>query len=171
MRVDQAFQKAGFELVHAKRDKERGLLTMDVRIPLQSPKVPTRWKQVLDQMLTAQEAYAERGNATWDIDISKRFFSKRGVVRYLWRIAMSGNLEECQLMLAQATLASLRVGNEITEVLLIGQENLTPDLANGKIRGAYHRGEDDRASGVVAQALHTGGVNYRNMPSKDEGLL
>lgn len=163
MRLDQAFQKAGFEIVSADKTKDGSRLTFEVRVPLQG-QVPGRWKLMLDEVLTLSETLQKKGNKKWEVDISKKFFSRNGVVRYLWRIVMMGNLSSCQLVFVQSTLASLRSGVELTEVPLVGQENLTPDLKNGRVRGAYTRNEDDRASSVVAGAMMgNGGVGFRPM--------
>lgn len=171
MRVDQAFLRAGFEIVDAKNDKEKKLLTFDVRVPLQGM-IPMRWKQTVEHILLTTDALEERHKLTWKIDISKRFYVKHGSVRYLWRIVVNGDISGCQRAIVQAAISSMSVGAEVNEVRLVGQENLTPDLANGRVRGAYGRGEEDRASGVVAAALHgNGGVNYRQMPKNDEGIL
>ncbi len=162
MRLDQAFRKAGFEIVSANKATDGKRLTFEVRVPLQG-QIPGRWKLMLDEVLTTAEVFTKKGTAKWEVDISKKFFSNNGVVRYFWRIVMMGDLPACQIVFVQSTLASLRSGVELTEVPLIGQVDLTPDLKNGRVKGAYARNEDDRASGVVAGAMMgIGGVAWRD---------
>ena len=153
MRVDQAFKRAGFEIVGATKTDEQ--ITFDVRVPLQE-QVPVRWKALLAELLPTAEKLTRNGQPKWEIDVSKRFFSRNGVVRYLWRVTMRGNLAVCQQALVAATLEALRMGNEITEVKLVGQTNLAPDPANGRFKGAYK--DDAAASAVVASAFTMGGV-------------
>lgn len=153
MRVDQAFKRAGFEIVGATKSDDQ--IVFDVRVPLQD-QVPTRWKALIGELLPTAEKIARNGQPKWEIDIAKRFFSRNGVVRYLWRVTMRGNLAVCQQALVAATLESLRMGNEITEVKLVGQSNLAPDPANGRFKGAYK--DDAVASAVVASAFTVGGV-------------
>ncbi len=153
MRVDQAFRRAGFEIIEA--NKDNGVLTFSVRVPLQQEIVPTRWKMMMEQILVTAETVASKSQK-WEIDIAKRFFSRSGTVRFLWRIQMKGDLAACQAALVQATLNALRTGNELREVPLIGQKSLVPDPRNGKFKGAYPRNDDDRASQVVAGAFAVG---------------
>lgn len=157
MRVDQAFRKAGFEIVGATKGDNN--IVFDVRIPLQD-KVPTRWKLLMEDILAAAEVVASKVPPKWELDISKRFYAKNGVVRYLWRITMRGNLAVCQQALVAATLNALRHGNEVKEVALVGQVNLRPDPANGRYMGAYHRNgpDDDPAARAIAGAFVTGGA-------------
>lgn len=154
MRVDQAFRRAGFEIVEA--TKENGVLTFSVRVPLHQEVVPMRWKMMMEHILVTAEVIASKPQKKWGIDIAKRFFSKNGVVRFLWRVQMTGDLTSAQAALVQAVLNALRVGNELREVPLIGQANLVPDPKNGKFKGAYPRNEEDRASQVVAGAFAVG---------------
>lgn len=154
MRVDQAFKKAGFEIVGAtKGDKS---IVFDVRVPLQE-RVPARWKNLLADILPLAEHIAGTPNPKWELEVSKRFYSRAGTVRYLWRVVMKGDLAACQTALVRATLNSLRVGNELSEVPLVGQVTYTPDPKNGKFKGAYPRDDDDLASRAVAAAFSVGG--------------
>ena len=155
MRVDQAFRRAGFEIVDAVKQSP-AMLTFSVRVPLQQELVPQRWKTMLEHVLASAEIVASKPQKKWGIDISKHFFAKNGGVRFLWRIKMEGDLAACQVALVQATLNALRTGHELQEVPLIGQASLVPDPANGKFKGAYPRGEQDRASQVVAMAFSVG---------------
>jgi len=149
MRVDQAFAKAGFEIVDAKADGKE--IVISVRVRPENPLVPARWRALVDHILiTAEEA------KTWSIDISKRFYAQRGSVRWMWRIIMRGNLKDCQISLTQATINTLRIGNEVNEVPLVGQSNLVPDPKNGKFKGAYPRDDEDRGSQAVASAFIAG---------------
>lgn len=154
MRVDQAFRKAGFEIVNAVKAADH--IIFDVRIPLEG-QVPGRWKEVLANILPFAEKVAANPQAKWELEISKRYFSRGGVLRYLWRVTMRGNLATCQQMLVASVINSLRAGNEVTEVRLVGQANLMPDPANGRYKGAYR--DDALASQVVAQAFSFGGTS------------
>lgn len=163
MRLDQAFKRAGFEIVSAQKEQGGKRLVFDVRVPLQG-QVPNRWKLMIEEVLLTAEAFERKENTKWQVDISKRFYSKNNVVRYLWRVVMSGDLSACQAVFVASVLASLRSGNELKEVPLVGNVDLTPDFKNGRVRGAYARGEEDRASGVVASAMMGGGgVPFRAM--------
>lgn len=154
MRVDQAFKKAGFEIVGAVKGDHS--IEFEVRIPLRD-KVPARWKSLLADILPVAEAVAKSPTPKWELEIAKRFFSRSGAVRYLWRVSMKGNLAACQVAIVAATLNSLRVGNELTEVPLIGQMSIVPDPKNGKYMGAYPRSDNDLASQAVANAFTAGG--------------
>lgn len=156
MRVDQAFAKCGFEIVDAVKAKDGSGLTFDVRVPLANPKVPQRWKQMFEAVLIAAEGVAAKPNKKWEIDISKRFFTKNGALRYLWRIRITGDLLAASTTIVAASLDALRTGNELSVVPLVGSQTSKPDPANGKFKGAYPRGEDDRASQVVASAFAVG---------------
>lgn len=164
MRLDQAFKKAGFEIVSAQKDAQGGKrLVFDVRVPIQG-QIPNRWKLMMEEVLITAEIFERKENVKWQVDISKRFFAKNNIVRYLWRVVMSGDLAACQAVFVSSVLASLRSGNELKEVPLVGNVDLSPDLKNGRVRGAYTRGDEDRASGVVASAMMGGGgVPFRPM--------
>lgn len=155
MRVDQAFSKAGFQILEAKRDGKTSLV-MAVRVPLDHDIIPIRWKTMMEHVLVAAEHVASKPVTKWEVDIAKRFFSRNGSVRFLWRIHMKGDLAACQVALVTATLNSLRTGNELSEVPLIGTRPSGPDPASGKFKGAYPRNDDDRASQVVANAFSVG---------------
>jgi hypothetical protein len=149
MRVDQAFARAGFEIVDAKSEGKE--ITISIRIRTENPLVPARWKALVEHILvTAEEA------KTWSIDISRRFYSQRGRVHWMWRIIMRGSLKDCQIALTQATINTLRIGNEVKEVPLVGQQSLVPDPKNGKFKGAYPRDDEDRGSQAVAGAFIAG---------------
>lgn len=154
MRVDQAFNRAGFEILEAKKEGT-GILFL-VRIPLQNPIVPQRWKVMMEHILPLAEEVSLKRNVKWEIDISKRFYAKNGSVRYIWRVKMTGDVVACQSALVTATLNALRSGNEVNTVPLVGHTSLKPDPANGKFKGAYPRTEDDRASQLVAAAFAPG---------------
>ena len=153
VRVDQAFKRAGFEIVSATKTDTH--IIFDVRVPLQD-QVPMRWKALMSELLPTAEKVAKGTPPKWEVDIAKRFFSRNGVVRYLWRVTMRGNLAVCQQALVAATLEALRTGNEVNEVRLVGQTSLAPDPANGRYKGAYK--DDAMASAVVASAFTVGGV-------------
>lgn len=153
MRVDQAFAKSGFEIVDAKRDKATNTLTFEVRVPLQNPIVPKRWKAMFEAVLLHAEIVMSKPTPKWSIDISKRFFARNGGLRYFWRIRISGDIAAASTVIVAATLDALRTGNELSSVPLVGSQTSRPDPANGKFKGAYPRGEDDKASHVVAAAF------------------
>jgi hypothetical protein len=146
MKLDQVFAKAGFVILDAKKQGDN--IVVLVRVPTREQIVPLRWKTWMDTVLGS----AERATA-WGVDVSKVFYSERGVMKYRWRIVLSGNTKQAQHMCVQAALNALRAGVEVNEIELIGQENLTPDPRAGKFRGAYKRGEMDVASQVVASAF------------------
>lgn len=152
MRVDQAFSRAGFEIVEAKRESSE-VLTCLVRVPL-GPIVPQRWKVMMEHVLPIAEEVAAKEVVKWRIDLSKMYFAKNGNIRYFWRVRMSGDLASCQAALVQATLNALRTGNELNAVPLVGNTGLEPKP--GSFKGAYPRGEDDRASQLVAAAFSVG---------------
>lgn len=154
MRVDQVFVKCGFEIVDAKKTKDS--LVFDVRIRVDDPKVPTRWRQMLGDVLAVAEIVAQKPNKKWEIDISKRFYARNGGVRYRWRIQITGDLVAASQAIVASSLNALRTGNELSTVPLVGSQTSRPDPANGKYKGAYPRGEDDRASQVVAAAFTVG---------------
>lgn len=153
MRVDQAFKKAGFEIVGA--TKEDKFIVFDVRVPLRE-RVPARWQNLLADVLPMAEKVGRNPVPKWELEIAKRFYSQGGTLRYLWRVTMRGDLAACQAALVSATINSLRVGNELTEVPLIGQLSVPPDPKNGRFKGAYPRNDDDRASQAVASAFVAG---------------
>lgn len=155
MRVDQAFRRAGFEIIEAKKEGPSSLRFL-VRVPLQNPIVPVRWKAMMEHVLPIAEEVSLKRNVKWEVDISKRFYAKNGSVRYIWRVTMTGDLVACQASLVAAALNALRTGNELDSVPLVGQQSLRPDPANGKFKGAYPRTEDDRASQLVAAAFAPG---------------
>ncbi len=154
MRVDQAFAKCGFEIVDAKKEKD--VLTFEVRVPLQNPIVPKRWKVMFEAVLLTAEIVAAKPVVKWQVDISKRYFARNGGLRYFWRVRVSGNLVAASEVIVAAALNALRTGNELSSVPLVGAQTSRPDPANGKFKGAYPRGEDDRASHVVASAFAVG---------------
>jgi len=167
MRLDQAFRRAGFEIVSAVKAPDGKRLVFEVRVPAQG-NVPGRFRAMIDEVLTMQEVFIGKGTDKWRVDISKKFFSKNRVTRWIWRIDMAGDIVACQLAVSQATLSSLRTGVELTEVPLVGHTDDRPDLKSGRVKGAYSRNDDDRASGVVASAMMGGGgVPYRPMSDGD----
>lgn len=149
MRVDQVFNKAGFVILEA--NKKDDSMTLMLRVPTNHPIVPLRWKSWMEHILSSAEKAKN-----WSIDISKVFYVQNGTMKYRWRVVMSGNMKQAQHMGVHAALNALRAGVEVNEIELTGQENLTPDPRNGKFRGAYRRGENDVASGVVASAFMPG---------------
>lgn len=153
MRIDQVFKKCGFEIVDVKRGKGTDM-TIDVRIALQG-KIPKRWKHMMESALAATEIAIAKGNK-WDVEIAKRFFTRNGAIRYLWRIRITGDLAAASICIVNASLDSLRTGNELNEVPLVGGQTKPPDPANGRFMGAYPRDESDRASQVVASAFIVG---------------
>ena len=151
MRVDQAFAKAGFQITEATKGKDQ--ITFSVRVPTDPAIIAQRWSGMLAQILVVAEEVASKPTKKWEIDISKRFFAKHGGVRWMWRIVMSGDVKACQAALTTATINSLRIGNEISQVPLVGQTSMEPDPKNGKFKGSYPRNDDDRASAAVAAAF------------------
>lgn len=152
MRIDQAFRKSGFEIVDVKRGPDHMLI--DVRIPLQNPVVPQRWKQMFDTVLRHAEEVMSKEKPKWELEIAKRFFARNSAIRYLWRIRIKGDLVVASAAIVAATIDALRTGNELTEVPLIGVSASVPQ--EGKFKGAYPRGEEDRASQRVAAAFTVG---------------
>lgn len=154
MRVDQVFKRAGFEIVGAHKDES--IIVFDVRVPLRDL-VPARWTALLGDILPVAEKVGRNPVPKWELEVTKRFYSQNGSLRYLWRVTMRGNLAACQAAIVAATINTLRVGHELTEVPLIGQLNVAPDPKNGRFKGAYPRNDDDRASQAVASAFIAGG--------------
>lgn len=157
MRVDQAFARAGFEIVNATKNGDQ--LVFDVRVPVRD-NIPSRWTNLLAQVLPHAESVAGKAKPKWLLEVVKRFYSKNGVVRYLWRVTMSGNLAAGQAVLVQSTLDALRTGHELDEVPIPGQMNMQPDPAHGRFRGSYANkdGSGAAASMAVASAFTAGGV-------------
>lgn len=150
MRVDQAFTRAGFKIIDARKTDTTFVIM--VRLTMGAI-YEQRWSAMITQVLLAAEEVASRGQ-NWGCDISKRFYSRDGAVRWNWRISLSGDLKSAQSVLTNATLDSLRVGVEISEVPLIGQVDTSP--RPGSYKGTYTRDDNDRASAAVAAAFISG---------------
>lgn len=151
MRLDQAFKRAGFDILLADKVSDSRLL-FDVRVPLQG-KIPARWQVMLEEVLTTVESHSKRGVDKWSAEVVKRFYSKNGRVHWNWRITLLGDLAAAQVVFVNATISALRVGNEVSEVTLVGQTNMRPDPANGKYKGAIPRDDDDRGGRMIANAF------------------
>lgn len=151
MRIDQAFAKCGFEIVDVAREPDR--MVIDVRISARDPKAAGRWSHLFEPVLLASES----SKGMWSAEISKRFFTRNGRLRYLWRLVLSGNLAKASSVVVGAAIDSLRIGNELDEVPVVGGAARPPDPASGRYKGAYKRDDGDRASQLVASAFSVGG--------------
>lgn len=106
-----------------------------------------KWTSVLQGFLPTAE---KNRNAGWQADVSKNFFSRDGVVRYLWRVVLSGDAEAAALALGKAALAAARSTTEIMEVQLVGRKEYEFDPERGKIKGAHDMAA---APGILASAI------------------
>lgn len=140
MKVDQALARMGVEIVSGSKGSD-GSVTLDVRVSLKG-RTPDVWKRFIAEVLPASEA-----SKKWELEVSKRFFSRGTQVLYLWRMHMTGDVKACQVAVVAAAISALRTGVNVNEVPLVGLDHNKPDPRNGKFRGAYDN------DGAAAKAI------------------
>jgi len=134
MKVDQALQRMGVEIVHG-TNTESGAVVLDLRVSLQG-RTPDIWKRFIADILPVAEQ-----SKKWQLEISKRFFSRGTQVLYLWRMCMTGDIKTCQVAVVAAAISALREGVNVHEVPLVGLDSRKADPRNGTFRGAYANNE------------------------------
>jgi len=144
MRLDQALARIGVEIL--KQEVTANGIILLLRAPQDNVNAP-RWTSAVKQFLIA----AEKNNGqSWSADVSKTYFSKAGVVRYLWRLSLNGTVPSAAAALGQAALQALSSGVEVTSMPLVGRKTYEFDPAKGKLKGAHDPG---RASAAVSAAI------------------
>lgn len=150
MRLDQAFRKAGFVITGATTSAENNKITMLVRIPGNDNVVVARWRQWLEDVLVMAERKAAQSEGGWGLDVSKKIYSEKGSIKYIWRVVITGNIVAAQAVMTQSTINALRVGVELDSIELVGASSNRPDPKNGKFKGVYTNSNEHNAAVSLA---------------------
>jgi hypothetical protein len=154
MRLDQALTKIGVHVVQVDSDSER--MTLFLRVA-KEPLAARRWNLAASQFVQAA-ANSGQKSGTWNAEVSKVLYSKGSIVKFSWRVILSGNLKTAQRVFGEAALAALKAGVEVTSAPLVGNRPPVHDPAKGKIKGGYMVGSagDSVAASVIARHFMPG---------------
>ena len=144
MRLDQALAKIGVHVLSV--DSDSGAMTLFLRVS-KDPLNARRWNQAASKLVIA----AAKGGA-WEAEVAKVLYAKGTIVKYHWRVILSGNLKTAQRVFGEKTLEALRSGVEVTSARLVGNRPPVHDPANGKMKGGYpvSGAGDSAASSMIA---------------------
>ncbi len=113
-----------------------------------------QWRGVIEEYLLDAKTKAAKTNG-WNVDISQAYYvTDEEVVRYLWRVVISGNIRAGAEALGQAVLRVVSQSADVTEFPLVGRKKYAFDPANGKMKGAH---DLKSAQSIVATGLQGGG--------------
>jgi hypothetical protein len=143
MTFDQALKRIGVTIVKTENGQNKVILLLRV-----NPKQADLWNDTLTEYLLAS---ADR-RVNWTTDVSKYFYPvpDQGVVKYLWRVILSGNPRAAAEAMGRAAQRAIAAGVEVTSQPLVGRREYEFDPARGKIAGAH--GVDSAAT-ILANAL------------------
>lgn len=140
MRLDQALQKIGVEVV--KVDPHPNRLTLLLRVHRSKDGLnQKRWAFAASKLVKASNK-ASKANL-WSADVSKVLMESGGAVVYFWRVILTGNVKTGQRIFGEAVLEGLRQGVEIKSMPLVGQVRYERDPANGKLKGGHSLGSGE----------------------------
>lgn len=145
-RLDQALAKIGATVTEYK--EAEGRFTLMVRAPAPKDEVnAARWRLFIEKTILFSTTVK-----SWKLDFSKVFFAHEGIVRFLWRIVVTGEaVDSAKRVLAEIALETLAEGIEVTEVPLVGRVEYEHNPAKGKLKGAY--GINSGGSSVADQLV------------------
>lgn len=152
MKIDQILKKIDVTLVRVEKSQDGRTLTLYLRIN-RSERTFQRWRAVVEEvLLAADHNVAEK--LGWKIDVSQYYYvSPEKVVRYLWRVILTGNVRAGAEALGQAILRVLSQGADVTSMPLVGRKQYAFDPAAGKMKGAH----DPRdVASIVSQGIGSG---------------
>jgi hypothetical protein len=133
MQLDAMLKKAGVTLV--KVSENAGATTLLLRIPKDGHHW---WARAVEQflLLTADQPAALA--VKWNSDVSRMYFvdKEAKVVRYLWRIVLSGNRAAAADALATSLVQSRSEMVEVTSAPLVGRR----DYSGKETMGAHSLG-------------------------------
>lgn len=137
MRLDEALQKIGVEVVKVSSDSNR--LTLILRVHRDRDGLNMRrWNYAATKLVkTSNKAAKAR---LWSADVSKVLMESGGAVVYFWRVILTGNVKTGQRVFGEAVLEGLRQGVEIKSMPLVGQVQYERDPAKGKLKGGHSLG-------------------------------
>lgn len=145
MRLDQALQKIGVEVVKA--DTEAGKLTILMRVHRSRDGLhQKRWAYAASKLVKVANKSSAAGQ--WGADVSKVLVESHGAVVYFWRVIFFGNLKTGQRVFGEAVLEALRQGVEIKSMPLVGQVRYEHDPATGKLKGGHNLGTGESIVGA-----------------------
>ena len=107
MRLDEALAKIGVVVV--KQEARGDQVVLHLRVP---PGSAVAWKEAAEAFLL--------DTGDWTSDVSKHLYPSRGVVKYLWRVVIGGNLAVGAQALGRALRADSRMPQDGDLVFLSG---------------------------------------------------
>jgi hypothetical protein len=149
MRLDQALSKIGVRVLKADSSSKR--LVLHLRVLTEKPRASARWNQAASGLVLAAEKNKAVG--AWGAEVSKVLFAQGTAVRFVWRVVFTGKIQAAQRVLAEAALAALREGVEVTSMPLVGNKRPVIDPSRGKFKGGHDVGTAEQ---VVAHAMTPG---------------
>lgn len=142
MRLDMALKRVGVTIVKSEKRPDGGIVLM-LRV---DRKMSGLWNDTLTEFLLASA-----GEKIWRTDVSKFFYpvSDEGVVKFLWRVVLLGDVAAAGAALGRAGVRAVQQGVEVTSMPLVGRKNYPFDPANGKIAGAHDSATAQKAIAIA----------------------
>ncbi len=147
MRLDAALDKIGVKIIK-QHSPSKASVTLMLRVPASAQK---QWAEAVQEFLLSAEKQP-KGAAPWALDVSRVYFLDKGsqVVRYLWRVVITGNAPLGVETLGMSLIRTASQGIEVTSMPLIGR--IEPQA--GSTKGAHSTGV---AGKVIAAHFTSGG--------------
>lgn len=145
MRLDHALTKIGVQIV---RHHSPGPQSSTLMLRVPKGALPL-WSRIVEDFLTAAETIPS-GQVAWTADVSRVYFldKETKLVRYLWRVVLSGNCAGGAETLGMLAIRALSSTVELTSQPLVGR------VEYSGTKGAHSMAE---AARVVAQSFSGGG--------------
>lgn len=143
MQLSAVLKKVGATVVKEKvADREA---TLYLRV---DPEQGAKWVDAVTTFLLGCET------KPFKADVSKYFYAERGAVKYLWRMVVTGEVQEAlQFFGAAAMESQIRHAPEITSMPLVGRKVYPFDPARGMLKGSH---DIEEAAGLVSMAVGGG---------------
>lgn len=152
MRLDQALAKIGTQVLSA--DKTPDSLTILLRVLKDSDGANARrWHQAASKLVLLAESSGKK-SGTWGAEVAKVLYATHEVVKFQWRVVLTGNTQTAQRIFGEGALEALRSGVEVTSAPLVGQIQYEYDPAKGKLKGGQFVGSSGDSAGPANIAPH-----------------
>jgi hypothetical protein len=146
MRLDAALKRVGVTIRSTEKKPDGGVVLL-LRV---DPSKASLWADTVNEFLLASA-----NEEAWRTDVSKRFFPAQGVVKFFWRVVLSGDVSLAGQALGLAATRAVQQGVEVTSMPLIGRKEYPFDPSRGKLKGAHDAATAQSAVAVAVRGGNT----------------
>lgn len=143
-------------MVKATDNKAKNQVVIYLRVDKRK-QLRDRWNHMLKELFL--DVQREKIAKACSIDVSQAYFMDSGVVKYLWRLVVQGDMAIANRSISFACTRALSATSpEVTSFPLVGRLTYPFNPAMGQIKGAYSLDDNAKAQQMAVALMQRPGM-------------